>query len=204
MARDANGKFVGGTVGGTVETANADSGSPDLENPVLAGSETTDGDDGENIGGSTGVDPAAISADRAEKRGTPKRGRGRPPGKTKAKERGQKSADASAGQPAAQENSSSLDPDFVSFVLASIHEMAAKIVKADELKLTDDEARRMSAATLRVAEFYDIRMSAKSQAWAAFGTTCANIYYPRISMIAARKREERKPKSPAPANTDAG
>lgn len=192
MARDANGKFVSGTD----EPAAEDGGSDDA---ILKSGASTDSGDDDETGGDNGspeaspasTDPAAITAKR--KAGRP-RGANYKSRKTKTP-RGR--SNASVEPETEAENTVSIDPDFVTFILGSIHEMAAKIVKAEELKLTPEEAAKMAQATLRVAEFYDIRMSQKAQAWAAFGTVCANIYYSRISLIIARQRKEKAEKQSA-------
>lgn len=177
MARDANGKFIGGGV-----SEPAENGGADIETHSPAGD-----------GGLVDSQPLAGINPAEEVR----RSRGRPAGSTK--KTGQRSGSAKRKEtPGAAEtdnsariNSEPVNPDFVSFILMGVHEMAAVAFKAKELVLSDAEAKQLGYAASRVLELYNIRMTPAQEAWGMLIKVGANIYFPRIVEIRMRKKDEK-------------
>jgi hypothetical protein len=70
----------------------------------------------------------------------------------------------------------------------------AGVTKTPELKLEDDEATSLAAATANVLEEFDIRPDPKIEAVIGLVTVSSMIYGPRIYMIAERRKSEKKTK----------
>lgn len=178
--RDANGKFIGGVA----EPKPAD------------GSEavSTSAGEPETVGGNGAVDFGAIDAERDDTRGggghsssREKRGRGRPKGSAK-KETNHK---ADLKEPPSPKPRAEFDLDGISYMLLSLHSMAAVAFKATELSLSESEGKELSKCLVNVAEFYNVAPSPKLQAWMALIMCCGVIYYPRVTMINERLKMEK-------------
>jgi hypothetical protein len=148
-----------------------------------------------------GVNPAAITEQ--------KRGRGRPFGSSKkAESRSGNKAKGSAKRASGTYTSSAestveatpyiektkVNPDFVSFVLYSMHEMAGVAFQANEFKLTEQEAMKLGAASANVLEIYNVKLTPAQEAWGMLIQTCFVVYQPKIMAIKKRRKEEKEAK----------
>ena len=178
-ARGANGKFVTAVereanLGGTAISAVEGDSAAAPANFI----------DPSAIGGETGGDDRP-----AEKRG---RGRPRKEGSGKAKE---KREDVAVKAPL----------DFSNFgaILFSIHEMLAAVTSLPEMRINEDESKRLGEAAANVAKLYDMRVNQKALAWTQLSVCAIMVYGPRIYMIADRKKAERKAEKAAAAQEEA-
>ncbi len=72
--------------------------------------------------------------------------------------------------------------------LQSIHDMLAVFAAADELRLADDEAKRLATALHDVSKHYRVPMlSPDKMALAVLVWTAGGIYVPKVKAIADRK-----------------
>lgn len=68
--------------------------------------------------------------------------------------------------------------------------MAATALKAQELKLQEDEANLLSKRAAKVAEHYNFAPSEKVQDWCALLMVAGQIYYPRVMLMKMRFEQE--------------
>jgi hypothetical protein len=74
--------------------------------------------------------------------------------------------------------------------LLSIHLMGATILKVPELALSDEEAKKITAAVAKVASHYDVGASEKSIAWANLAICAGGVYGTRIWTYQLRTKAE--------------
>jgi hypothetical protein len=79
----------------------------------------------------------------------------------------------------------------VESLLLSVHFMAAKLLEIEELELDADEAKRLSNALKKVAEFYPVAISPKRLALAELAIAAGTVYGPRA--VALYKKPPKKP-----------
>jgi hypothetical protein len=103
------------------------------------------------------------------------------------------------GRPAGSRNSARTDTEkapqnnlIESFesLLLSVHFMAAKLLDVAELELDESEAKRLSDAFKKIAEFYPMGLSPKRLAWAELSIAAGTIYGPRIVTIYKKKPKQ--------------
>lgn len=71
--------------------------------------------------------------------------------------------------------------------------MAAASLKVKELALSEAEAKLLAARTANVAQYYDMRVSEKAQAWLALIFVAGQIYYPRVMAVAKASKAAKNP-----------
>ena len=104
------------------------------------------------------------------------------------------------GQPRGSRKSSAstqkapLDLGFIELLLTSIHVGVASFVHMPEMELTPEEVHRFALSAQNVAQYYDIPVSPKTQAWLALGTVAVQIYGTRLAANALKPAETK----PAP------
>ena len=133
-----------------------------------------------------------------------KRGRGRPP-KAATEERTPPSANThgsgEAPKKRAKGKATGAEVEKFAGFLAMAHMAVASTLKADELLLTEPEAKSLAAALMGLAEQYEYTVNPKLAAAGALAATAFAIYAPRLAVIgqrvqaeaAARKRHTTKP-----------
>lgn len=130
------------------------------------------------------IDPTeAIGGDRSAE-SKPKRKPGRPP---------KQQPTAQGGEPERKtkpNNSAVIDVDGISYILLSLHEMAATALKSHEIKLETKEAKLLSERACKVAAHYNFAPSEKIQDWCALVMVAGQIYYPRFLLIKMRLEAE--------------
>lgn len=183
---------------GTATGTGKAGGKLGTQQPPAEGTGT--GIEGDDEGTGTGIeagdfiDPTEGQSSSGEQLGAagdepaPKRGRGRPPGsKTR------------NGKAKAEKIPTSLDG--IEGILLSLHTMGATFAKVPELNLTDEEAKKLSAAIERVASLYDFGASEKTLAWVNLAMCVGGIYGTRVfaySMRTKQEADEAKKRAPGP------
>jgi hypothetical protein len=163
-----------------------DSGNQERTKPVSLGSDISSDESARRnaepprIGNFDLYSPADLRFDEPAS-GEPARRRGRP--------KGSRNVGTRVAEKASQNN---LIESFESLLL-STHFMLAKLLEVDELELDAGEAKRLSDAFKKVAEFYPMGLSPKRLAWAELSIAAGTIYGPRVVTI-----YKKKPKTPAP------
>jgi hypothetical protein len=159
-------------------TINADAnGDKPSALPSDGASITTDKHEGgnpqpERIGGFEVYSPSDLRFDDSSGRSGGKRGR----------PRGSKNRAADA-----QKTSQSNLIESVESLLLSTHFMLAKLCDVPELELDETEAKRLSEAFKKVAEFYPVGLSPKRLAWTEFCIAAGTVYGPRVVTIYKKK-----------------
>src|ERR1017187_1223324 len=88
---------------------------------------------------------------------------------------------------------------FVADLLYGLHEIAANFTHTPELELSEDEAKGLGEATVRVAQEYDLPMpDAKTMAWINLLKVVSVVYGPRVGAVRIRKAREKAAKNPFP------
>jgi hypothetical protein len=81
-------------------------------------------------------------------------------------------------------------------LLYGLHEIAANFTHTPELELSEDEAKGLGEATVRVAQEYDMPMpDAKAMAWINLLKVVSVVYGPRVGAVRIRKAREKASKS---------
>jgi hypothetical protein len=79
----------------------------------------------------------------------------------------------------------------------AVHLGIAKIVSMPEMELDNEEAKKLSAAAVNVARFYNVEVDPKILAWVALIGVMGSLYIPRITAAAMRKKMDKEPKTPS-------
>ena len=88
---------------------------------------------------------------------------------------------------------------FVGDLLYGLHEIAANFTHTPELELSEDEAKGLGEATVRVAQEYDMPMpDAKAMAWIKLLKVVSVVYGPRVGAVRIRKAREKGARMPQP------
>lgn len=140
---------------------------------------------GNGIGGVETIDPAALGNASAgttgdSDSGTGRRKRGRPPG-------------PSAGT-ATKSEEIRYSVSGVETLLISVHEILAKAVRVDLLKIDKAEANALSKAIGEVSKHYPVKVDPKLAAWTNLVAVAASVYGPRLAVaqvMAKAARAER-------------
>lgn len=78
-------------------------------------------------------------------------------------------------------------------VLFSLHFMAEKFLKVEELQISEEESKRLSDAILRVNNLYGgLVIPEKTMAIINLATVATGIYAPRVIAHGLRKKQEKK------------
>lgn len=146
----------------------------------------SDGANGNLAPDNGAADPAAGIA--------PKRGRGRPRKSDTGTLNGNAERNArSTGTPKAAQ----LDLDSLAMQLIAGHAIAAKLMKAPELMIGQDEAKSLAKAIKQILAQYPVNISPKAMAFYQLMAAASVIYVPRMVGIAARKAKEASAKKQA-------
>jgi hypothetical protein len=176
--RDEHNRFVrvNGVAGNTTVSDPAKPGSTSDDHGT-----TEQQQPAESIAGFNTFDPTTGNPDRGSgDSGTPRRGRGRPPGsKTKTHYPGSTPTPASEKK----NNLSGLEG-----VLITIHMAAAKVLECPELQLAEEEGKALAQAVQRVNEQYTTQLNPKILAWMQLAMVAGSIYGTRIYAIRARQQ----------------
>jgi hypothetical protein len=161
----------------------------------------------ENAGGSDGdgeatFDPASLSSARSDPDD-----RDAPFGRTptgRARKRPVGSGTRSSSVGTTPRKSATEVSTFVADLLYGLHEIAANFTHTPELELSEDEAKGLGEATVRVAQEYDLPMpDAKTMAWINLLKVVSVVYGPRVGAVRIRKTREKASKSPFPIRWEA-
>lgn len=174
MAQEQDGSAgLGNNDLGNGSVGNSDGGSSD-EWKTLGGS------DAESDGG--GIDPrtASLGTNSGES-GTGKR-RGRKPGSTNKKQK------------------TSADIGLLAGGVVFLHHCLAGALKVQEIEIGDDEAEKLTKASLEVMSHYQVVPSEKAMAWLALASVIGGIYGTRIMAYKIRVKVEAEEKKQSPTN----
>lgn len=100
------------------------------------------------------------------------------------------------------EKTRNIRASFIEKSLYTLHLVIASALKAPELELEDDDAKKLGEATAGVLAFYKVKMTAKQEAYGLLMEAAAQVYPPMIMTLYIRKKfeaEEARKNKPAPA-----
>jgi len=72
-----------------------------------------------------------------------------------------------------------------------VHEILAKAVKVDLIKIDKAEANMLAKAIGEVSKFYPVKVDPKLAAWTNLVTVAASIYGPRVAVARMVAKAER-------------
>lgn len=116
---------------------------------------------------------------------------------TWARKRGRRAGSGGSSNSAnrSKKTSNSASVDSLANMLGLLHIGIATATKTPELKLTDEETKRMAQATARVLEEFDVRPDPKVEALVGLIIACGSIYTPRVYFVRERLKKEALEKS---------
>lgn len=172
MAAKPNGAFIDELPSSTIPVDGVPNGGAGETGASTSAPATEPAADPDTINGFESFDPGTGTPSGG---GTGSRRRGRPPG----------SRNAASGSKAAKSHISGLES-----LLLSVHMMGAAFLGADELMLSDPEAKMLADAAAKVADQYEHKMNPRMLAWANLAMVAGGIYGTRIFAIRARMKQE--------------
>lgn len=158
-----------------------------------------DGENGVAGGAGQAQDPNTIPVP-----GPKSRTRAKPGPKPVASSKRQRPAPSDTTEPArAEETRVSVSPDpndepkplgvdRLTAILMFVHDSVATMTGIPDISLHQSQAKKLAEDLQDVSKFYGIKMSPKTQALIALGTTVAIIEGPRVRMIAAKAAAARR------------
>lgn len=75
-------------------------------------------------------------------------------------------------------------------MLVGLHAVMATALKMPELAINQDEAAKLAAASIAVAQQYDLTFSPATVAWVQLGLVGVSVYLPRGFAIGKRLRAQ--------------
>lgn len=175
-------------VGGTGTGTGTGTGKRGTQPPAESTTTGTDDEGSADLGtefidpgaatGPSSTGPSSTSSTSADE-GEPKR-RGRPPGSRTRTSSGKEKIPSSL--------------EGIEGILLSLHTMGATFAKVPELVITDEEAKKLSAAIDRVAALYDFGATEKTLAWVNLAMCVGGIYGTRLFVYSMRTKAEEEMK----------
>lgn len=99
------------------------------------------------------------------------------------------------------EKSQAIRATFIEKSLNVLHMCAATVLKAPELELDDDDAKKLGEGVAGVLAFYKVKMTRKQEAYALLMEAAAQVYPPMVVSLYIRKKfeaEEARKRNPQP------
>lgn len=191
----------------------------DVTGNSVATDNATNGDENNAAGNATGnasgdgngrIDPTAAFGDdisrdengniRYNKDGSPRKKRGRKPGSA-----GTSGANSGGGKSSSTKNSQNLTAiETLAFAINGFHIALAAFTKAEELQLEDSESEALAKSVWNVAQQFDMSPDPRIIAIGGLIATAAQIYGPRIYVIADRRKKEKPIDIKAESVTESG